>query len=215
MRIILGIILGGCAAFALNHFFGNKVENKSRRLGLTISAWFVCIGFGLSFFYINSLRSGLDSFITGRIVSIEGAVNEIFPGSNLFNREIDTGNYTEISGELQQALNSAGKTGSNLWETLIYTAFLGIISSYFNAFTTSMDTVLIAAGTDNNITIGTVLYNLKNVTLNSISPFLIIGQVGTFILFLAYIGFYIGIVFYWKKNPQKKGNKNISFGDSA
>jgi len=72
-----------------------------------------------------------------------------------------------------------------------------------------------AAISDDNghITINAILYNIKDMALNSISPYFVVGQILILILLFISIGIYAGIFLYIKKGSSLY-NKSIVYGDT-
>jgi hypothetical protein len=62
------------------------------------------------------------------------------------------------------------------------------------------------------ITIKSVLYGLKDMALETISPYVVFGQIGALILLIIYICIYAGIVVFLKKGGALY-NKSLVFGD--
>jgi hypothetical protein len=210
--VLLGIVTGTVIACILNNFFAGKIEEKNHRIGLKITSYIVCIVLGISFVAISSLQTILNTFIEDRIKFIEIELAEAFPNSNILETSIDPSKLISITEELQQMANNIDTSGDDYFESLIFDVFLSKITGFVYAVENGISTIVMAYDENGSITIKSILYNLKDMTLKTISSCVIFGQIGVLILLLIYIGIYVGIVVFLKKGGAMY-NKSIVFGD--
>jgi len=215
MRILLtlsGIIAGAAIAWALNKFIPNKLENKSQRIGLQVAAYVVFILLGFAFMSIFSLRIVLDKFITGRLQIIEINLSRMFPNSNILETNFDTDGLVSINNQIQRSINDIKTNNDSYFEKLVYDAFITKLSYYTNAVDSGVITLAQMSNADGTITLKTILYNLKDIALNTVSPYFKVLQILILILFFVFIGIYFGIILYIKKGGALY-NKSIVYGE--
>jgi hypothetical protein len=216
MRVLitlLGVIAGVAIAWILNKLLTGKIENKNHRIGLQTAAYIVFILLGLAFTSIFSLRIVLDKFIVNRIQYIEVSLSKMFPNSNIMEISFDTNELVSINDQIQQSINDIDTKNDSFFERLVFNAFIGRLSNYINAVNTGVNTLSNMSDDDGSVTIKTILYNLKDIALDAVSPYFVIGQILILILFLIFTGIYVGIVVYIKKGGAMY-NKSIVFGDN-
>jgi hypothetical protein len=207
---LLGVLAGIAAAWILNKLLAKKVADKTHRIALKASAYIVCIILGLAFAVLGSLRTILDTFIEDRIASIEVMLVELAPNSNILETPVDTSEITSLVDELQQAVNALDTSGDQYFERLIFDVFVNKLTGYLKAAKTGVN--IITGDTAGPLTIKSILYNIKETALKTVSPYFLIGQIGVFILLFIYIGIYAGIIVFFKKGGAMY-NKSIQFGD--
>jgi len=210
--IILGIIAGTAIAWLLNRFLSGKIENKGQRIGIQVAAYIVFILLGLAFTSIFSLRIVLDKFITNRIQTIEASLSKMFPNSNILETNIDTEKLVSINDQIHQSINDIDTKNDSFFEKLVFNAFIGKLSNYINAVDTGVSTLSNMSDDNGSVTIKTILYNLKDMALNTVSPYFVVIQILILIIFFIFIGIYIGISVYVKKSGSLY-NKSIVIGD--
>jgi hypothetical protein len=209
--IILGIITGTAAALILNKLLADKIENRNHRVGLKAAAYIVCIILGAGFALTCSLQALLDNFIKNRIEFIEIRLAEIFPNSNILETGIDTNEFSSVASELLQLVNDIDTNDNTFFEKLVYETFLNKLTVYVNTVEDGIAAIIM--NDDNGfVTIKSILYNLKDIALKTVSPYFVFGQIGIVFLFMVFIGIYIGIVVFLKKGGGMY-NKSIVFGD--
>ena len=211
LLVILGIIGGIIIAWILNRLLAGKIENKNQRIGLQVAAYIVFILLGFALTSIFSLRIVLDKFIVSRIQDMENGLSKIFPNSNIMEISLNTSELVLINDQLQQLITDIDTVNDSFFEKLVYDAFIGKFSNYINAVDVGVNT-LSSISDDGSITIKTLLYNLKDIALDTVSPYFMIMQIVILILFFISIGIYISIVIYIKKGGALY-NKSIVYGD--
>jgi len=210
--ILSGVITGAAIAWVLNKFLGGKIENKTQRIGLQVGAYVVFILLGFAFTSIFSLRIVLDKFIDNRIQAIEIGLDGMFPGLNILETGIDTDELVSINDQIHKSINDIDTENDSFFEKLVFSAFIGKLSNYINAVDTGVNTLSNMSDDDGLVTIKTILYNLKDMALDAVSPYFTILQIVVLVLFFVSIGIYFGIVIYIKKGGALY-NKSIVYGD--
>jgi len=212
LLIILGIIAGAAIAWALNKFLSGNIENKNQRIGLQVATYIVLILLGFIFTSIFSLRGVLDTFMDNRIISIETSLAKMFPNSNILEKNIDTVGLVSINSQLHQAINDIDTKNDSFFEKLVFDAFIGRLSKYINAVDTGVNTLSYMSDDTGSVTIKAILYNLKNMALDTVSPYFTVLQIIILILTFVSVGIYFAIVLYIKKGSGLY-NKSIIYGD--
>jgi hypothetical protein len=210
---ILGIICGIAIAWILNKFLANKIGDKNHRIGLKAAAYIVCIVLSVVFFTISSLRISLNSFLERKMEFIELELVKLFPNSNLLETNIDTGEFISIVDELEQAVNTIKTNNDGYFERLVFGAFLDKLTDYVYAVKNGIATITSTENENGLVTIRSILYNLKNKALETISLYFVFGQTGILILLIIYILIYVGITAFLKKGGAMY-NKSIVFGNA-
>ena len=210
--IVMGILAGAAIAFGLNFLFVKKIENKSHRIGMQVVAYIVFTLFGFLFTSIFSLHYTLDRFIDNRINDMELVLSRKFPNTNILEMTFDASEIASLNNELQLALNGIEAGDKNMFERLVFDAFLSEITKYTDAFALGVNTLSTISNDDGTVTIKAILYGIKDLALNSVSPYFYVLQIVILVLFFICIGIYIGIAFYLKKGGGTY-NKSIVYGD--
>jgi hypothetical protein len=210
--LVLGVIIGTAVAWGLNKLLAGNIEDKNHRIGLKATAYIVCIILSMLFVAIGSLRIILDTFIENRIAFIETKLVALFPNSNIMETNIDTSNITSVIDELQQAVNGIDTSSDNYFERLVFDAFLNKLTGYIYTAEKSVNTIAAMSDKNGLVTIKSILFNLKEMALQTISPYFVFGQIGILIVLVIYIAIYAGIVAFLKKGGAMY-NKSIVFGD--
>jgi len=210
--VVLSIIAGTALALVLNKLLAHKIEDKGQRTGFKVTSYFICIILCVSFVLTGFLKNALDNFIVERIKNINTVVSEIFPDSNILETNIDTNEFVSVSDKLQQTLNGVDTSKDKVLEKLAYNIFLKKLTNYINAAKNGVDTIVTMSDNNGFFTINSVLYNLKDMAIKTISPYIVAVKIGIIFLLLVYIGIYIGVVVFLKKGGVMY-NKSIVFGD--
>ena len=212
--IVLGIIIGTAIAWILNKIFAGKIADKNQRIGLKTASYIVCIILCITFAVFGSLRIILNNFLENRIAYIEVELTDLFPDSNILEMTIDTDELASVVDEVQQTVNNINTSADSFFEKLVFGAFLHKLTGYVYTAEDSINSIKTMRNENGLVTVKSVLYGLKDMTLETISPYFIFGQIGALILLAVYIGIYAGIVVYIKKGGVMY-NKSIVFGDAA
>jgi len=213
LLLILGIIGGAAIACFLNLFLPRKAENKAQRIGLQIASYIVFILLGLAFTSIFSLRIVLDKFIVNRIQAMEADLSRMLPDVNIMEASFDISELVSMNNQIQQSINDIDTSNDSFFERLVYNAFIGKLSSYINAVDSGVTSLAMISDDNGHVTIKTVLYNLKDRALNTISPYFVVGQILILIVLFIFIGIYVGIIISIRKGSSSY-NKSIVYGDT-
>ncbi|MDR2481914.1 MAG: hypothetical protein LBD07_06490, partial [Spirochaetaceae bacterium] len=209
-----GIISGTAIAFILNKLLADKVKDKTHRIGLKAVSYIICGILGMVFAVIGSLRPILDTFMQDRIALIEVKFAQLFPDSNVLEMTIDAGELTSTIEELRQTIDNINTNDDSFLEKVIYNAFLNKLMVYVNAAGDGINTLNNLSNENGLVTVKSVLYGLKDMALETVSPYFIFGQIGMLVLLLIFIGIYTGVAVYFIKGGAMY-NKSIVFGDIA
>jgi hypothetical protein len=213
--ITLGIIAGIAIALVLNKILADRIENKNHRVALKAAAYIVCAILGAGFALTCSLRTLIDNFVDNRIEFIEIKLSETFPNSNILEIGINTGELSSVIPGLLQLIEEDEDTNDRgIFERLVLNVFLGKLTVYANAAEDGIARILMLADKNGQVTIKSILYVLKEMALEVISPYFVYGQTGIVFLLLIFAGIYIGIVIFLKKGGALY-NKSIVFGDTT
>jgi len=215
MRILLtisGVIAGAAIAWVLNKLLAGKIENKSQRIGLQAAAYIVFILLGFAFTSIFSLRIVLDRFIDNRIQAVEVSLAGRFPNMDILDTRFNTGELVSINDQIQQSIKDIDTKSDGFFERLVFSAFMGKLSSSINAVDTGVNALSNMSDDDGSMTIKTLLYNLKDAALDAASPYFRVIQIILLVLLFISICIYVGIVVYIKKGGAMY-NKSMVFGD--
>ena len=198
--LIIGIVVGVVVAFVLNKLLANKLENKGQRIGLKVTAFIVCIILWSTFSVFGSLRKTLDIFIIDKIQLINTSISEAFPEYNIMEISVDSNEFILVSDRLEQITTNIA-VGSNfgVFEKIVFDAFTEQLDKIVTQIQSGVKTSLSAVSKDGIISINAILYNLKDAALKKVFPYIIIGQTLTVILFIIFIGVYIGVFFVFRK----------------
>jgi hypothetical protein len=212
--VVVGIIAGTAVAWVLNKTQAGGIENKNYRRGLKITAYIACVIFGAGFAMLCSLRTLADNFINDRIEFIKTELFEIFPDSNILELGIATGEFPSVIPEVLRLVNDVDTSGNGVFEGLVFDAFSNTLTGYAHTIEGGIARMNLLADDNGQVTIDSLLYGLKDMALEAISPYFVFGQIGIVFLLLVFIGIYIGVTIFLKKGGAMY-NKSIVFGDSA
>jgi len=210
--LLLGIIAGAVVAFFLNKFLTDKLESKKQRIGLSITAYIICILLGIGFVSVISLRATLDKFIDGRINVLENRLISIFPNTNIMEKSMDTTEFVSIIDQLQQSTKEIDTSKDSFFESMIYDAFFSRLNNYADTIQSGVNAVTMGSD-DGLITIKSTMVNIKHLALDKIEPYFKFIQIAIIVLLLIFIGVFAGVVTFLKKGGGAY-NKSMVFGDN-
>jgi hypothetical protein len=198
--ILFGIIFGVVIALLLNKFRANKIENKHVRLGVKIAAYVVLIILGLLLGLVCSIKPLLNNFIDEKINAIEITLNRHFPDEKVMEVTINADDFSVIIDQLQQSLKDINIGTDGYFEKLVFNAFIDRVNAYVDDVQKGINTVGTKISNDQGeINLKSILYNLKDMALNKITPYLVIFIVLIVIVFLIFVGIYSIIVRSYRK----------------
>ena len=210
--IIIGIIAGAVISFGLNFILVRKLENKGHRIGMQVAAYIVFIILGFLFTSIFSLHYTLDRFIDNRINYLELILSKRFQNTNILDMTIETNDIASLNYELQLAVNGIDVSKDNIFERLIFDAFLTEISKYTNVIDSGVAVLSEISNDDGTITLKNLLFGIKILALDTVSPYFFVLQILILFVFFICLGIYIGVAIYFKKGGSIY-NKSIVYGD--
>jgi methyl-accepting chemotaxis protein len=198
--ILLGITFGVLIALLLNKFVANKIENKHVKLGVKIAAYVVLIILGLFFGLVCSIKPLLSNFIDSKINAIEITLNRHFPNEKVMEVSINANDFSEIIDQLQQSLNDINIGTDGYFEKLVFSAFINRINVYINDVHRGINSFgTTISDKQGEISLKSTLYNLKDLALKKITPYLVIFVILIIIVFVIFIGIYTVIVKSFRK----------------
>jgi len=198
--ILFGIVFGVLIASLLNKFVANKIENKHVKLGIKIAAYVVLIILGLFLGLVCSIKPMLNNFIDDKINAVEITVNRHFPDKKIMEVSINASDFSEIINQLQQSLRDINIGTDGFFERLVFNAFIDNLNIYIDDVHRRINTVGTAISNEQGeISLKSVLYNLKDLALKKITPYLVIFIILIIIVFLIFIGIYAIIVKSYRK----------------
>jgi len=136
----------------------------------------------------------------------------MFPNLNIMEANLDISELVSMNNQIQQSINDIDTRNDGFFERLAYNAFIGKLSNYINAVDSGVTTLAMMSDDNGYVTIKDIFYNLKDIALNTISPYFLVGQILILILLFISIGIYFGIIIYIKKGGSLY-NKSIVYGD--
>ena len=195
LYIIFGIIIGAVIAFFLNKFCADKIENKNTKLRIKITAYVVLIILGLLLGFVWSIKPSLNKFIDDRINTIEVTLNRHFPNIKVMEIGITANSFTEIVDQLQKSLEDINVETEGFFQRLVFNAFIDGVNTYIDDAHRGINTFGVTMGNNQEeISLRSILNNLKDFALKKITPFLVIFVVLIIFGFLVFIGIYLGII---------------------
>ena len=204
--LISGMVIGGGIAWLLNKFITSKIEDKKRSTAMTVVTYIVCILIGLGFAAIGSLKFALNNFLDNRIEQVSGILAQQFPNSNIMDLSIDTNEFKEVIGGIQEKMKNEN-AGDSFLEKLIFDAFVSQIAGYVDMAESGVNLISSVSNEDGIVTVQTVVYAIKDKALDKVAPFFVILQV--LLVIAAFI--YMIILIFLKKSGAPKSN-GIVFG---
>ena len=209
LLIILGMAIGGGLAFLLNRYITSKFEDKKRAVIMTVVTYIVCVLLGLGFAAVGSLKFTLSNFLDNKIVQVSVMLAQKFPNSNIMELTIDTNEFKEAVGDVQNTMRSEN-VGDSLLEKMIFDAFVSQISGYINMAEDGVNLISSRSDEDGTVTVETIVYTIKDKALDTVAPFFVVLQVLIVIVFFAYVA----ILYYQIKGRESKDN-GLVFGEAG
>jgi len=206
--MIIGTILGAAIATGLNKLLAGKVKDREKRNYLKIAAYVVCILWGICFVAVISLRSTMDTFIDKRVI---GAISP----SILETTVVDTNEIASVSSTLQN-LQKQGDflKGDGFITKLAYETFLKKIDDAASAMQKGMTQLSTKGDKDGKLTVHVILRQIKDTSLDALSPYIRRLQFGVFFVLLIYVGIYGGLVIYFRNSSGVIFGSGITYGET-
>ena len=213
LLILVGILAGTAIAFGLKFLFVREIENKGHRIGMQVAAYIVFILLGVFISSIFSLRYALDKFIVNRINDMELVLSGRFPNTDILEMTFDISEIASLNNELQLSLSGIDADDDNIFERLVFDAFLGELTKYTDAVNSGVNTLTATSNDDGTITVKNLLLGIKDLALDTISPYFFVLQILILVVFFICLGIYIGVAVFLKKGGGIY-NKSIVYGDN-
>lgn len=198
--MILLIFFSIFITLILNILLVKKIKNKTNRLVLYFSNIIFSIIFILLLLICNFSSVGLNYLVDKQIERLELKVNEYYP--NALIKQFDT---TQIKTIFQEVL-SAEKSETDIIQNIIYDSISEISSSALNIIST-------VDNNKNSISIKDALINIKQLSLNRITPYITLIKNITIAFYVIYLIISIILSFIFMKDTEKESS-GIVFGDN-
>lgn len=201
--IVLSVIIVFFISILLNFLFVKKLENKTNRICMRVLNVLLSLVFIILFISVEIINRHLNSFIDLGIVQLEKKVDEIYPG--VLQKQMNT---EEIKNLLEKSLEKNEVNGVQaLADNIIKTK----IENY--ALVT-LKTINVLERDNNKLSVKDALLSIKELSVNSVSPYFKVVKVILFVLYLILALLSVLLTFYLSKDKDLK-NDAIVFGEEA
>ncbi len=201
--IVLSVIIVFFISILLNFLFVKKLENKTNRICMRVLNVLLSLVFIILFISVEIINRHLNSFIDLGIVQLEKKVDEIYPG--VLQKQMNT---EEIKNLLEKSLEKNEVNGVQaLADNIIKTK----IENY--ALVT-LKTINVLERDNNKLSVKDALLSIKELSVNSVSPYFKVVKVILFVLYLILAFLSVLLTFYLSKDKDLK-NDGIVFGEEA
>lgn len=201
--IVLSVIIVFVISILLNFLFVKKLENKTNRICMRVLNVFLSLVFIILSISVEIINRHLNSFIDLGIVQLEKKVDEIYPG--VLQKQMNT---EEIKNLLEKSLEKNEVNGVQaLADNIIKTK----IENY--ALIT-LKTINVLERDNNKLSVKDALLSIKELSVNSVSPYFKVVKVILFVLYLILALLSVLLTFYLSKDKDLK-NDGIVFGEEA
>ncbi len=201
--IVLSVIIVFFISILLNFLFVKKLENKTNRICMRVLNVLLSLVFIILFISVEIINRHLNSFIDLGIVQLEKKVDEIYPG--VLQKQMNT---EEIKNLLEKSLEKNEVNGVQaLADNIIKTK----IENY--ALVT-LKTINVLERDNNKLSVKDALLSIKELSVNSVSPYFKVVKVILFVLYLILPLLSVLLTFYLSKDKDLK-NDGIVFGEEA
>ena len=201
--IVLSVIIVFVISVLLNFIFTKKLENKTNRICIRVLNVVLSLVFVILFISVEIINRHLNSFIDLGIEQLEKRVDEIYPGA--LQKQMDT---EEIKNLLEKSLEKKDVNGV---QALADNIIKNKIEKY--ALVT-LKTINILERDNNKLSVKDALVSIKELSVNSVSPYFKIVKVILFVLYLVLGLLSILLTFYLQKDKDLK-NDGIVFGEES
>ena len=201
--IVLSIIIIFIISILLNFFFVKKLENKTNRVCMRVLNVILSFVFIILFISVDIMGKHLNSFIDLGIAQLEKKVDEIYPGT--LEKQMST---KEIKKILEKSLE---KNDVNGVQALADNIIKNKIEKY--ALVT-LKTINVLERDNNKLSVKDALVSIKELSVNSVSPYFKVVKVILFVLYLVLGLLSILLTFYLQKDKDLK-NDGIVFGEES
>ena len=187
----------------LNLTFVRKIANKTYKICMGLINYIVSFAFIALFICFGIVKNHLNSFIDSGISQLESRVNEIYPGA--LEKQMST---EEIKNILEESLEKKDVDGIEaLAENVIKTR----IEKYTSI---TLRTINVLERENNKLSVKDALISIKELSINTISPYFKIIYILLFVLYFVFIIISIFITIHLSKDKNST-NEGIIFGEEA
>lgn len=201
--IVLSIIIIFIISILLNFLFVKKLENKTNRVCMRVLNVILSFVFIILFISVDIMGKHLNSFIDLGIAQLEKKVDEIYPGA--LEKQMST---KEIKKILEKSLEKNDVNG-------VQALADNIIKIKIEKYTlVTLKTINVLERDNNKLSVKDALVSIKELSVNSVSPYFKVVKVILFVLYLVLELLSILLTFYLQKDKDLK-NDGIVFGEEA
>ena len=187
----------------LNLIFVRKIANKTYKICIGLINFILSFAFIVLFICFGIVKNHLNSFIDSGISQLESRVNEIYPGA--LEKQMST---EEIKNILEESLEKKDVDGIEaLAENVIKTR----IEKYTSI---TLRTINVLERENNKLSVKDALISIKELSINTISPYFKIIYILLFVLYFVFIIISIFITIHLSKDKNST-NEGIIFGEEA
>lgn len=201
--IVLSVIIVFVISILLNFLFVKKLENKTNRICMRVLNVLLSLVFIILSISVEIINRHLNSFIDLGIVQLEKKVDEIYPG--VLQKQMNT---EEIKNLLEKSLEKNEVNGVQaLADNIIKTKIE-------NCALITLKTINVLERDNNKLSVKDALLSIKELSVNSVSPYFKVVKVILFVLYLILALLSVLLTFYLSKDKDLK-NDGIVFGEEA
>ena len=187
----------------LNFIFLKKIENKTYKICMGALNIILSLAFVILFTALGIVKNHLNSFIDSGIKHLEIEVDEIYPGA--LEKQMST---QEIKNILEESLNKKEVDG-------IEALAENIIKARIQKYTSSaLKTIKAVERQEDRLSVKDDLISIKELSIETASPYFKILQIALFVLYVALIIISILLSIHFA-NVKDSENKGIVFGEEA
>ena len=187
----------------LNFIFLKKIENKTYKICMGALNIILSLAFVILFTALGIVKNHLNSFIYSGIKHLEIEVDEIYPGA--LEKQMST---QEIKNILEESLNKKEVDG-------IEALAENIIKARIQKYTSSaLKTIKAVERQEDRLSVKDALISIKELSIETASPYFKILQIALFVLYVALIIISILLSIHFA-NDKDSENKGIVFGEEA
>lgn len=187
----------------LNFIFFKKIENKTYKICMGALNVILSLAFVILFTAVGIVKNHLNSFIDSGIKHLEIEVDEIYPGA--LEKQMST---QEIKNILEESLNKKEVDG-------IEALAENIIKARIQKYTSSaLKTIKAVERQEDRLSVKDALISIKELSIETASPYFKILQIALFVLYVALIIISILLSIHFA-NVKDSENKGIVFGEEA
>lgn len=197
------ILIALTVTLLLNFIFLKKIENKTYKICMGALNIILSLAFVILFTAVGIVKNHLNSFIDSGIKHLEIEVDEIYPGA--LEKQMST---QEIKNILEESLNKKEVDG-------IEALAENIIKARIQKYTSSaLKTIKAVERQEDKLSVKDALISIKELSIETASPYFKILQIALFVLYVALIVISILLSIHFA-NDKDSENKGIVFGEEA